>query len=94
MIFIRLMLAAATGLAALAVPATAQELCGTLKKVCDAKVFAIGCGEAAIPFSYDENKKSIGFSIELCRRIAAEMKKELKGVPDVDAGFRRHSVPD
>ena len=58
---VRLAFAAIIGLAALAVPASAQELYGTLKKVRDTKTFTIGHREASIPFSYyDSQKKPYG----------------------------------
>src|SRR5262245_8052304 len=65
MISVRLALAAAVGLAEITVPATAQELYGTLKKVRDDKVFTIGHREASVGFSYyDESKKPVGFAVE------------------------------
>src|SRR5262245_53315309 len=82
MTVVRAALAAVISLAALAAlgaPAAAQELYGTLKKIRDSKTITIGYREAAIPFSYyDEQKKPVGFLIELCQRITEEVKKEIK----------------
>ena len=59
---------AALGLIVLAAPATAQT--GTLKKVKDT---------GTQPFSFvGEGGKPAGYSIDLCNRIAAEVKDELK----------------
>src|SRR5438445_6280257 len=74
---------AAAILLAMAVPASAQELYGTLKKVRDTKSFTIGFREASFPFAYyDEQKKPVGFSVELCNRIADALKQQLN-LPDL-----------
>jgi glutamate/aspartate transport system substrate-binding protein len=74
---------AAALLLAMAVPASAQELFGTLKKVRDSKTFTIGFREASYPFAYyDDQKKPVGFSVELCNRIADALKQQLN-LPDL-----------
>jgi glutamate/aspartate transport system substrate-binding protein len=74
---------AAAALCTMAVPASSQELYGTLKKVRDTKTFTIGFREASYPFAYyDEQKKPVGFSVELCNRIADALKQQLK-LPDL-----------
>ncbi len=79
---IRLAFAAAI-LWAMAVPASAQELYGTLKKIRDSKTFTIGFREASFPFAYyDEQKKPVGFSVELCNRIGDALKEQFK-IPDL-----------
>jgi glutamate/aspartate transport system substrate-binding protein len=83
---IRMALAAVT-LWAIAAPAVSQELYGTLKKVRDSKVFTIGHREASFPFAYyDEQKKPVGFAIELCTRIAEDVKAELN-LPDMQIRY-------
>jgi glutamate/aspartate transport system substrate-binding protein len=78
---------AAVALCALAAPAVSQELYGTLKKVRDTKTFTIGHREASFPFAfYDDNKKPTGFAVELCTRIADEVKAELK-MPDIQVKY-------
>src|SRR3981189_37485 len=73
----------AAALCAMAVPASSQELYGTLKKVRDTKTFTIGFREASFPFAYyDEQKKPVGFSVELCNRIGDAVKGQLK-IPDL-----------
>ncbi|SAK61958.1 extracellular solute-binding protein [Caballeronia fortuita] len=50
-------------------PAT---LTGTLAKVRDTGTIALGYRDASVPFSYlDARKKPIGYSIELCKSLAA-----------------------
>jgi glutamate/aspartate transport system substrate-binding protein len=74
-------------LCALSLPATAQDLYGTLKKVRDSKVFTIGFREASFPFAfYDEQKKPTGFAVELCTRIGEAVKQELK-MPEIEIKY-------
>jgi glutamate/aspartate transport system substrate-binding protein len=62
--------------AAATMPASAVELYGTLKKINETNTITMGVREASIPFSYyDENKKPIGFAIDLCHAIVEEIKK-------------------
>jgi glutamate/aspartate transport system substrate-binding protein len=83
---IRFGLAAALA-CALAVPASAQDLYGTLKKVRDSKVFTIGFREASFPFAfYDDQKKPTGFAVELCTRIGEAVKQELK-MPEIEIKY-------
>jgi len=59
--------------------AYAEELSGTLKKIKETGVIAIGIRDSSIPFSYlDDNQKPIGFTIDICYRIVDAVKKELK----------------
>lgn len=62
----------------LSIPATAQELTGTLKKIKDSGTITIGHRDASIPFSYyDDKQQPIGYSMDLCAAIVEEIKKEL-----------------
>jgi glutamate/aspartate transport system substrate-binding protein len=75
---IRKSLAAAAALALLAVPAAAQELTGTLKKVKESGTITIGHRETSIPFSYlDDKQQPIGYSMDICAAVVEEVKKEL-----------------
>jgi glutamate/aspartate transport system substrate-binding protein len=68
--------AAATALAA---PASAQELTGTLAKIKDSGAITLGIRESSVPFSYyDDNQKVIGYAMELCYGIVDAVKAELK----------------
>jgi glutamate/aspartate transport system substrate-binding protein len=59
------------------------DLYGTLKKVRDSKTFTIGFREASYPFAfYDDQKKPVGFAVDLCTRIGEAVREELK-MPDI-----------
>ena len=78
---------ASLALCAIAAPALSQELYGTLKKARDTKTFTIGYREASFPFAfYDDQKKPVGFAVELCTRIAEEVKADLK-MPDLQVKY-------
>ena len=72
-----LILAALTAL--LASPALGQDLQGTLKKISDSKTIALGYRETAVPFSFlSPEKKPIGYSVDLCSRVAVGIQQQLK----------------
>jgi glutamate/aspartate transport system substrate-binding protein len=51
----------------------------TLAKVKESGVFTIGHRDASIPLSYyDDKQQPIGYSVEICQRVADAVKKELK----------------
>jgi ABC-type amino acid transport substrate-binding protein len=51
---------------------------GTMQKVNDTKRFVIGYAPDAAPLSFDNGSGDVvGYSVELCRRIAAAVKREL-----------------
>lgn len=69
-------LAAATVLSCHAAPAIAAE--GTLAKIAQTKTVTIGHREDAVPFSYrGPDGTVIGYSTELCQRIAERIRVEL-----------------
>lgn len=71
------LLVSALAASVVAAPALAAELTGTLKKVQEKGEFVIGHRESSIPFSYlDANQKPVGYMMDICNRIAAEVKKE------------------
>lgn len=62
----------------LGTPSGAQDIGETLQKIKDTKTITLGAREATVPFSYlDENQKSIGYSMDLCVRIADRVKARL-----------------
>ncbi|AVY95994.1 amino acid ABC transporter substrate-binding protein [Microvirgula aerodenitrificans] len=68
----------AVAAAVVSAPALAAELTGTLKKVKDKGEIVIGYRESSIPFSYlDGNQKPVGYMMDLCNRVVADVKKEL-----------------
>ncbi|MGE5615445.1 MAG: amino acid ABC transporter substrate-binding protein [Bacillota bacterium] len=67
---------AALGIA-LAVPAAQAE--GTLDKIRSSGAITLGVRDASIPFSFvDQNQAAVGYSIDLCMRVADAVKRELK----------------
>ena len=69
---------AALALALVAVPAAAQELAGTLKKIKDSGTITLGHRETSVPFSYlDDKQQPVGYSMDICAAIVEEVKKEL-----------------
>jgi glutamate/aspartate transport system substrate-binding protein len=64
---------------ALAQPAGAQELTGTLKKIKDTGTITIGHRDSSVPFSYlDEKQQPVGYAMDICAKIVEAVKKELK----------------
>jgi ABC-type amino acid transport substrate-binding protein len=59
-------------------PAAAQNLDGTLKKIKDSSTFTLGYLESAPPFSFPgPDKRPVGYSIDLCTHIASAVQKQL-----------------
>ena len=70
---------ALVALAAVAIPAGADELTGTLKKIKETGTITIGYRESSVPFSFlDDKQQPVGFAIDICTRIVAAVKAELK----------------
>ncbi len=58
--------------------AAAQQLDGTLKKIKDSGTFSLGYLTSAPPFSFlFPDKRPVGYSIDLCARIASSIQKQL-----------------
>ncbi len=56
-------------------PAQAQELTGTLKKIADSGEIVIGHRESSVPFSYlDEKQQPVGYSIDICLKVVEAVK--------------------
>lgn len=78
----------AAAVAALATPAAAQELTGTLKKIKDTGAITLGHRDASVPFSYyDDKQRPVGYAIDLCLRIVDAIKAELK-MPKIDVKYQ------
>lgn len=64
-------------------PVAAQEVGGTLAKVKGSNRIVLGVRDAATPFSYmDDQQNYVGFTIDICMRIADAVKRDLK-LPDL-----------
>lgn len=67
-----------------AAPASAQAPAAappppTLAKIRDAGVVTLAHREASIPFSYlDQNKRPIGYAMDLCMRVVEALRRDLK----------------
>ena len=60
----------------------AQAVDGTLKKILDSKTVTIAYRTDALPFSYEgEGKQPAGYTVELCKRIASSLERQLKVQP-------------
>lgn len=69
-----------------AVPLLAQAG-DTLAKIRATQTITIAHREASLPFSYlDDNKKPIGYAVDLCVKIADAIKRELK-LPKLDVVY-------
>jgi glutamate/aspartate transport system substrate-binding protein len=66
-------------LATVATHALAQDSSGTLGKIRENGAIILGVRDASIPFSFlDDNQNAVGYSVDLCNRVAEAVKKELK----------------
>jgi glutamate/aspartate transport system substrate-binding protein len=80
--------AAIVGMSALSVPAAAQELTGTLKKIRDSGSVTIGHRDASVPFSYyDDKQRPVGYAMDLCHRVVDAVRTELK-MPKLDVKYQ------
>ncbi len=65
--------------AGVAMPALAQELTGTLKKIKETGTITIGHRDSSIPFSYyDDKQQVVGYAMDICMKIVDAVKTELK----------------
>jgi ABC-type amino acid transport substrate-binding protein len=71
----------------LASPVMGAELTGKLKSIAETKTILIGHRTESIPFSFvDTNGEPMGYSIDLCKRVAAGIQQQLK-LPKLDIKF-------
>jgi glutamate/aspartate transport system substrate-binding protein len=65
----------------------AQTVDGLARKIRDTKTLTIGHRETSIPHSYiDNSQKVVGYSIDLCLKIADAVKQELS-LPDLEIKY-------
>ena len=74
------MIRLAAAIAFLAVPALVQaQAPDTLKKIRDSKILTIAYRTDAVPYSFhDDKNQPTGYTVDLCRRIAASIEQQLK----------------
>jgi glutamate/aspartate transport system substrate-binding protein len=71
----------AAAVALLALPALVypQALDGALKRIRDTKTVTIAYRTDAVPFSFNDDKRQpTGYTVDLCKRIAASLEQQLK----------------
>lgn len=77
--YIKAVIGASLAALILANPAQGEELTGTLKKIKTSGTFTIGYRESSPPFSFiGPEKRPVGYSIDLCTRIAGAIQKQLE----------------
>lgn len=75
---VKILIGTFIGVLVLAGTAMSQQLDGTLKKIKDSSVFNLGYLTSAPPFSFPgPDKRPVGYSIDLCTRIASKIQKDL-----------------
>ena len=80
--------AALAALAFVAMPAVAEELAGTLKKIRETGAITIGHRESSIPFSYlDDAQRPVGYAMDLCMKVVEAVKAELR-MPDLKVNLQ------
>jgi glutamate/aspartate transport system substrate-binding protein len=68
--------------------ASAQPGTDTLAKIRESRAIVLGVREAARPFSFlNDQKQSVGYSVDLCLAAVAEIKRELK-LPDLKVQYK------
>jgi ABC-type amino acid transport substrate-binding protein len=80
----------------LAVPAVAQDLQGTLKKVKDTGTLTLGYRENSPPFSFMsslDRRFPVGYSVDLCQRVATAVQAKL-GLPNLQVNWVPVTVAD
>ena len=71
-------IALALGIVLVPAMASAQATEGVLKRVAASKTVAIAYRADASPFSFlDDSKQPVGFSIDLCRRVVAQIAQQI-----------------
>jgi glutamate/aspartate transport system substrate-binding protein len=58
--------------------AHAQTTDKTLQRIRDSKTLTIAYRTDAVPFSYEERGQPAGYSVDLCKRVAASLEQQLK----------------
>ena len=53
----------------------------TLKKIRDLKTVTVAYRTDALPFSFEKDKQPAGYSVELCKRVIANLEQQLKIQP-------------
>jgi ABC-type amino acid transport substrate-binding protein len=66
---------------------SSMTLAGQLEKIRETREITIAHRDASIPFSYiDDQKRPIGYAVELCQKIVTALERELK-VPSIKVNY-------
>ena len=74
----------------LAAPATAADTLGRIKS---AKAITVAYSPDSLPFSFSDNGAAVGYSIDLCKRVIAQIGRAV-GVPNLDVKWIPAQTPD
>jgi glutamate/aspartate transport system substrate-binding protein len=81
---LRLLVACTLAWAGLCAGQTTSADSPTLRKIRDAGVITLGYRAASAPFSYlDDKRRPVGYSIDICQRVVAEVRRRLD-LPDLE----------
>jgi glutamate/aspartate transport system substrate-binding protein len=79
---------AALALLVTVVPATAQDLTGTLKKIKETGAITVGHRDSSVPFSYlDDRQQPIGYAMDICAAIVERVKRDLN-MPNLKVNYQ------
>jgi len=73
-------------IAILLAPGSSLMAQGTLERVAERGEFRIGYRTDARPLSFEENGRPVGYSVEICRRIAVAVSEHL-GLADMEVSY-------
>jgi ABC-type amino acid transport substrate-binding protein len=79
--------------ATFAAPGSVEAASPTLERIKKTKTFKIGYRKDSAPFSFDLNGEPAGYSVDLCRRIAEDVKAQL-GLDKLDVKLVPVTVKD
>lgn len=74
-------------------PALAGSALDTLGKIKRSQTITIAYSDNSMPFSFTENGKPVGYSVELCMEIVESLKEQL-GVGDIEVKWKAANTPE
>lgn len=81
-------------LLALLLTPLAASAADSLERIRATRTLLVGVRDAAIPFSYlNEQKQPVGYTIDVCRKVADALRKELK-LSDLKLSFQKVTAED
>jgi len=57
--------------------AASAPLEGRLKKIKESQSIAVAYRTDAAPFSFEDNKQAVGYTVDLCRRVVGALEQQL-----------------